>query len=116
MAKSYDWRSDEAKEYRKLYNNKEWKALRRKVLVRDMFKCQRCGIFLTGGKTKPNSAVVNHKIPHKGNLVLFFNRSNLEAVCWTCHSGPIQSIERRGYDVTIGDDGWPIDPNHRGLK
>ena len=33
----------------------------------------------------------------------------IEAVCWQCHSGAIQSEEALGYDKTIGLDGWPVD-------
>ena len=58
-------------------------------------------------------AVVRHKKSRKGNLLtLFYDPSNLEAVCWSCHSGAIQSEEALGYDTTIGADGWPIDPKY----
>jgi hypothetical protein len=33
-------------------------------------------------------------------------------VCKSCHDGAIQSSEELGYDKEIGQDGWPIDPNH----
>ena len=48
--------------------------------------CVRCG--------KP-ATVVNHKIPHKGDRKLFWQKSNWEPVCKSCHDGPIQSAERR---------------------
>ncbi len=48
--------------------------------------CVRCG--------KP-ATVVNHKRPHKGDFKLFWSRSNWEPVCNPCHSGPIQSEEKR---------------------
>jgi len=48
--------------------------------------CNRCGA---------PSTVVNHVIPHKGDMKLFWRRSNWEAVCKPCHDGPIQSQERR---------------------
>jgi len=57
-------------------------------------------------------AVLHHKKPRKGNLTLFYDPSNLEAVCWSCHSGAIQSVEALGYDTTIGADGWPVDGKH----
>ena len=63
-------------------------------------------------KRRLSEAVVNHKMPHKGNLTLFYDPSNLEAVCWSCHSGAIQSEEALGYDTTIGSDGWPVDDRH----
>ena len=57
-------------------------------------------------------AVLHHKKPRKGNLTLFHDPSNLKAVCWSCHSGAIQSEEALGYDTTIGADGWPVDGKH----
>ena len=57
-------------------------------------------------------SAVHHKTTHKGNLTLFYDLSNLEAVCWSCHSGAIKSEEALGYDTTIGADGWPVDPKH----
>lgn len=108
------WRSPEAAEYRKLYNTKQWRSLREQVLLRDLYKCQHkgCGAPLKRGRKSPRSAVVHHLKPHKGDLDLFYDIDNLQSVCWTCHSGDIQSIESRGFDATIGEDGWPVDPNH----
>lgn len=120
MAKmiSERWRSEEAQQYRKLYSSKQWRILREQALFRDMFRCQHkgCGVILKRGVSHPHSAVVHHIKPHKGDLDLFFNLDNLQSVCWEHHSGIIQSIENRGFDVTIGPDGWPIDPNHPGVK
>jgi 5-methylcytosine-specific restriction protein A len=48
--------------------------------------CVRCGA---------PSTIVNHIVPHRGDRSLFWRRSNWEAVCTPCHSGPIQSEERR---------------------
>jgi len=110
------WRTPEAAEYRKLYQSKQWRILREQALLRDLFKCQhkKCKAQLKRGRSNPRSAVVHHVKPHKGNLDLFFDLDNLQSVCWACHSGDIQSIENRGFDVTIGEDGWPIDPQHPG--
>lgn len=108
------WRSAEAAEWRKLYQTKQWRILREQALFRDAFRCQHkgCGVILTRGVKKPNSAVVHHIKPHKGDADLFFDINNLQSVCWMHHSGIIQSTEHRGFDVTIGPDGWPDDPKH----
>ena len=53
-------------------------------------------------KRRLSEAVVNHKTPHKGNLILFYDANNLEAVCWSCHLGAIQSVGALGYDTEIG--------------
>jgi 5-methylcytosine-specific restriction enzyme A len=110
------WRAPEADEYRKLYKLKAWQRLREQALLRDAFTCQRCKCFLKRGTTEPQSAVVHHITAHKGNTDLFFDLDNLQSVCWSCHSGVIQSEEARGYSTEIGDDGWPIDSNHPGAK
>ena len=60
--------------------------------------------------------VVHHKKSRKGNLMSFYDPSNLEAVCWSCHSGAIQSEEALGYETTIGSDGWPVDENYPTIR
>mgnify|MGYP003333677682 FL=1 len=61
-------------------------------------------------------AVVHHKKRRKGNLTLFYDPSNLKAVCWSCHLGAIQSEEALGYDATIGAHGWPVDDKYPTTK
>lgn len=106
------WRTPEAEEYRKLYATKQWKMLREQALLRDAFRCQRCGCFLKRGRSHPQSAAVHHIKAHKGDHDLFFDIMNLTSVCARCHNGPIQSEEVRGYDTTISESGWPDDPKH----
>ena len=110
------WRTEEAEEYRKLYRTKQWKMLREQALLRDAFRCQRCGCFLKRGRSHPQSAVVHHIKAHKGDPDLFFDIGNLQACCWTCHSGVIQSEEVLGYSKEIGADGWPTDDNHPSVR
>lgn len=55
--------------------------------------CTRC---LTRG-IRTAATVINHKIPHKGEPRLFWNRRNWEAVCPPCHNSLIQSEERRAW-------------------
>ena len=64
----------------------------------------------------PRSAVVHHLKPHNGDLELFFDLNNLQSVCWAYQRGDIQSVEARGYDSTIGVDGWPTDTKHPNLN
>jgi len=107
-------RSREYQQYRALYATKHWKALRQLILTRDSFMCQYngCGTNLKSGRDQPNSAVVHHITPHKGDLELFFEPDNLQSVCWACHSGPIQREEIHGFSTEISETGWPIDPRH----
>jgi 5-methylcytosine-specific restriction protein A len=55
--------------------------------------CVRCGAPAT---------IVNHRIAHKGDMKLFWDRKNWEAVCKPCHDGPIQREEARGRAMTPG--------------
>lgn len=95
-------------EHKRLYKSKAWRQLREATLARDMWRCQSCGVYLVAGRQSPHSAVVNHKTPHKGDLELFHDPGNLEAVCKQCHDSDIQR-EERNPKPTIGPDGWPIE-------
>lgn len=77
-------------------NTARWQRLRLKVLARDGWQCQETGVMLVGGKHAPNSAVVDHIIPHRGDLALFWDESNLHAVSKTWHDKHKQSLEKRG--------------------
>lgn len=48
--------------------------------------CKRCG---------EQATVVDHVVPHRGDPLRFWNRSNWQALCTTCHTRWKQSIERR---------------------
>lgn len=62
------------------------------------------------------ATVVDHITPHRGDYKMFWDRKNWQPLCdaapWRCHSSKKQSEERLGYSTDVGDDGWPIDPNH----
>lgn len=102
-----DYRSAEAAAYRKLYKSKVWTKGRLVFLANNPL-CTRCQA--KGRITR--ATVVNHIKPHKGDLALFYDTSNFEAVCAPCHDGPIKQAEYLGYSTDIGLDGWPIAPNH----
>nr|DAY45641.1 MAG TPA: HNH endonuclease [Caudoviricetes sp.] len=44
-----------------------------------------CAECARHGKTVP-AELVDHIRPHKGDIGLFWNRSNWQALCWSCHS------------------------------
>ena len=75
-------------ESRKWYSSKRWKQLRAIVLASEPYcaRCERRGIVTP-------SDTVNHKRPHRGSYELFWQRSNLEGVCASCHSSEIQGEE-----------------------
>jgi 5-methylcytosine-specific restriction endonuclease McrA len=56
--------------------------------------------------------VVHHVKPHRGDWRLFADPANWESLCKKCHDSAEQSVERRGYDKGVGEDGWPADARH----
>jgi len=58
------------------------------------------------------SAVVDHKIPHRGDLILFWRRDNWQALCKSCHDSWKQRLEKSGKVAGCDPKGVPIDPNH----
>lgn len=93
-------------EYSKLYHTKRWGRVREYQLQLNPL-CERCkkkGLTIA-------AEVAHHIVPHKGDTVLFYT-GKLESLCKRCHDGITQQYERYGYINDIGEDGWPIDPNH----
>lgn len=76
------------------YKSTRWQALRQQVLVRDLYTCQRTGVMLVAKAPAPNSAVVHHKIPHRGDEQLFWDINNLQAVSKAWHDSDAQAEER----------------------
>lgn len=93
-------RDTDAGSLRHLYRSKRWRdpvaGVRVKILRRDLFTCQwpGCGVALVGAYPAPDSPVVDHKRPHKGNLVRFWDENNLQALCKRCHDGAKQREDR----------------------
>lgn len=56
---------------------------------------------------------VDHIKPHKGDMELFWDRSNWQSLCRDCHSIDKQRIERGGRArQQVGEDGWPVKDSH----
>lgn len=58
------------------------------------------------------ATIVDHKIPHKENLELFWDRDNWQPLCKPCHDRHKQRLEKSGRVVGCTIDGVPVDPNH----
>lgn len=80
--------------WRPWYSLKRWKDLRLEVLERDNYICQRTGIVCAGTSPAPDSPVVNHKTPHRGDPALFWDKDNLETVSKAVHDTIIQAEEQ----------------------
>lgn len=63
----------------------KWRKERAAFLA-DHPTCVRCGATAT---------VVDHVTPHRGDMKLFWRRSNWQALCTHCHSSTKQREERR---------------------
>lgn len=120
-----DRRSPEAQEKRnarKLGYDHRWDKARLSFLAENPLckKCQDAGIINDGRykldgslQTNPRkrSPVVDHIIPHKGDMTLFWDRSNWQTLCSDHHDRKTREDEQP-YSKEIGLDGFPIDPRH----
>lgn len=63
-----------------LYNNK-WEIERKEYLIDHCWcvECLKNNIYTLATE-------VDHKIPHEGNMKLFWDKSNWQALCKSCHS------------------------------
>jgi len=81
--------------WRAWYGTARWRALAKKIKLRDLFTCKRCGL-IDGNK---RGVEADHRIPHRGDPVLFWDEDNLQTLCKSCHSSAKQKEEaaaRRG--------------------
>lgn len=82
-----------ARPWRHLYDRARWRkpvtglhdtALRKHPI------CQHCN--------RNSSTVADHIVPHKGNERLFFDFTNLQGLCKSCHDQKTSGVERTGKD------------------
>lgn len=62
------------------------------------------------------AVVVDHIKAHKQDKSRFWDESNWQALCETCHNAVKQAEERSGFVRGAGSDGAPLDPNHHWNK
>ncbi|QAZ46132.1 endonuclease [Mesorhizobium sp. Pch-S] len=93
--KERDRQRQQTSEWRAWYKTARWQKLRRKVLKRDFYTCQRTGVLLIGKHPAPNSPVVDHKKAHRGNPELFWDEKNLHAVSKAYHDSTKQAEEAK---------------------
>jgi len=91
---------------RRLLGTRYWRRRARLQLIHHPL----CAMCLATGVTTP-ATVADHITPHRNDPNAFI-LGDLQSLCTACHSRRKQSIERLGYDRTVGVDGWPLDPNH----
>ena len=55
------------------------------------------------------ATVVDHIIPHKGDPILMWDRTNWQSLCATHHNSDKQRLDKGGKPLQrIGPDGWPV--------
>lgn len=59
-----------------------------------------------------DASVVDHIMPHHGDMVLFWDKTNWQALCTHCHDSCKKALELGGTLPGCGLDGIPIDPQH----
>jgi 5-methylcytosine-specific restriction protein A len=60
------------------------------------------------------SAITDHRIPHNGDLELFWDPTNWVGRCWACHSTKSRDDQLGRPRRVKGCDssGFPLDPSH----
>lgn len=94
---------DPNRPWRHLYGAK-WQRRR----LRFLGKHPLCAMCANAGRIVP-ATVVDHRQPHKGDLALFWNEVNWQALCKTHHDSNKQAEERGNARHQAGVDGYPID-------
>jgi len=100
---------DAKAEYRKAFSalyGRRWRNARLEHLTQHPF----CVFCEQQGMTR-QATELDHIIPHKGNLELFWDESNWQGLCHDHHRGTKARMERSGYTGGCDVNGKPLHPN-----
>lgn len=67
-------------DHQRLYRTRRWAELRKRKL-RDQPLCEECLRF----NVTKGAEVVDHVVPHRGDMALMYDYENLESLCKSCH-------------------------------
>jgi len=97
------WRDDKRTAAQRGYGSR-WRKARETYLRRNPLcvYCQKEGRIEV-------ATVVDHKIPHKGDQKLFWDRDNWQPLCKACHDSVKRREEHGTQAPAIGPDGWPVE-------
>lgn len=84
------WRANKRKTAERGYGGRWQKA--RLVHLAENPLCEMCSNL----NVVRLATVVDHKTPHKGDMGLFWDRSNWQSLCATHHNSEKQAMERSG--------------------
>ena len=110
MVDTPSWRSDRRKTAERGYGGR-WQRERAAFLLLNPL----CVMCESHGKVT-EATVVDHKIAHRGDQALFWDRGNWQALCKPCHDGDKQQLERSGTVKGCTPGGLPLDGNHHWSK
>lgn len=54
------------------------------------------------------ATVVDHVVPHRGDVDLFFDATNLQSLCKPHHDRDKQLMEQGKTVIRFDENGWPI--------
>lgn len=86
-------------------NTAKWQRARRAFIAKrtaaaallgDVLRCEQTGVALIGINQAPDSPVVDHIVPDRGDLALFWDEDNWQIVSKEWHDRVKQSREKRG--------------------
>lgn len=87
-----------SKIYGRRWDNSRKTFLRNNPLCR---YCQRIGQLTA-------ATVVDHIVPHRGDMALFWDQDNWQPLCKRCHDSVKQAEERAGMALGCDADGTPL--------
>lgn len=72
----------------------------RKLGITSIDPTEQLILSITAGASPTPATVLDHKVPHRGDMVLFWQSSNWQGLCASCHNG-----EKAREEAAIGYDG-----------
>lgn len=82
-----------------------------KAFLREHPLCE-CPHCDAGRKRITPSEVVDHRVPHRNDPVLFWDRTNWQALAKSCHDSYKQTFEKSGRIKGCDVNGRPLDSSH----
>ncbi|MBI1189025.1 MAG: HNH endonuclease [Alphaproteobacteria bacterium] len=91
----------------------KWQRARKNFLAKE--GNQLCVYCLREGRVT-EAKVVDHKVPHKNDPILFWDSKNWQPLCKPCHDSVKRAEELSGKVRGADIDGMPLDPSHPWAK
>jgi len=94
---------------KRLYDSQRWRKLRKSFLS-DQNHCM-CVMCERIGRDVP-ATIADHREPHNGDPVKFWDINNLQGLCAMHHSKSKQQLEKTGRYSGCDENGMPLDLKH----